>query len=270
MTAKILLVRAQGSSRTALVPSLGLATISSHLLNGGFDVAVYDQLVSPSEFTFGQAMESAKPALVGFSIYTNNMVRTQAMMDEVPLDTPIVVGGPHVTLNSHALLQHPRGLTIVAGEIGEDIVDLARMTIQTPPTSSRMYTQSDKVDIDNKALPAVSTFYHYQAITDYPLRTSRGCPYRCSFCAVSALSGRTWMARKPESCMAEVDTAIAVLRNLKRVHIVDDCPTAKPAHLKTLLSLYAAKQRPEMIIDNVRADAVDDELVVLAKNRRSR
>jgi radical SAM superfamily enzyme YgiQ (UPF0313 family) len=104
----------------------------------------------------------------------------------------------------------------------------------------------------------------HETIATYPLVTSRGCPYACSFCAVGSITSRKWRPRDPADCAEEVAAARKRFPGLAGLKIGDDCPTARPEHLKELLRKLAEQQPPLALhVDNMRADRVDDELIEL-------
>ncbi|HEK86826.1 MAG TPA: radical SAM protein [Candidatus Aminicenantes bacterium] len=57
--------------------------------------------------------------------------------------------------------------------------------------------------------------------TEYPVITSRGCPYGCNFCQVNFLAGKKFRTRSIESVVKEVETIITK-HKAERVIFVDD------------------------------------------------
>ena len=121
-------------------------------------------------------------------------------------------------------------------------------------------------DLNSLPYPDYTSFYGYKRIQAYPLITSRGCPYNCSFCAVHLISSRMWRPRKPDNCINELKKAKETLPNLKAVVIQDDNPLVDSNRFEKFLRLFVDANfgwRLELI--NARADQIDDELVKLLK-----
>lgn len=61
-------------------------------------------------------------------------------------------------------------------------------------------------------------------VREYPkstIITSRGCPERCTFCAIKGIWGRTYRTRSPENVIDEIDEMINKY-GIKEVHFLDD------------------------------------------------
>lgn len=76
-------------------------------------------------------------------------------------------------------------------------------------------------DLDTLPLPDFSGFDSKADLTLYPLLTSRGCPYKCTYCSVPAISGSKWVYRSAESVIKELDHVKNTL-GLNRFVVVDD------------------------------------------------
>jgi len=60
-----------------------------------------------------------------------------------------------------------------------------------------------------------------EGVIEYPVITTRGCPYGCSFCDVHLLAGRRFRARSIENVIKEIEEIISK-QNAERILIVDD------------------------------------------------
>ncbi|MCB0698066.1 MAG: B12-binding domain-containing radical SAM protein [Chitinophagaceae bacterium] len=83
-----------------------------------------------------------------------------------------------------------------------------------------IYKSSEYADIEQSPLPAfelVDMSQYLYAIVQY----SRGCPYMCDFCDVTALLGRRPRVKKPEQIIAELE-AINKSGNTQLVLFADD------------------------------------------------
>ena len=118
-------------------------------------------------------------------------------------ETKILLGGIYATLmHQHARL-HSGADEVVTGEFERGIVsfltgnrvEVARMS---PPRSSAGGTPA----LHEYPWPA----WHLTSERRYRvLMTSRGCPYRCTFCASDILNDRKFQQRKTEDVLAELE-----------------------------------------------------------------
>jgi anaerobic magnesium-protoporphyrin IX monomethyl ester cyclase len=66
-----------------------------------------------------------------------------------------------------------------------------------------------------------NSFAKNNGIIEYPLITTRGCPYGCNFCDVHLLAGKRFRARTIDNTVKEIEEIITKY-NVDRVLIVDD------------------------------------------------
>jgi radical SAM superfamily enzyme YgiQ (UPF0313 family) len=69
-------------------------------------------------------------------------------------------------------------------------------------------------------------------VTQTPIMTSWGCPFDCTFCSVTAMFGKKYRFRSPESVVAELKE-----KRPQRVFFYDDNLAANRKRLKTLLQM---------------------------------
>lgn len=268
---RALFVRPSKKTDRNPVPHLGLALLSAMLKEKGHDVCVYDQLLFLGERTrprLAEVIEEFKPDVIGFSIYTATYYES---FEDIEIcrkyHKPIMIGGPHPTI-FHEEMRHIPGVDdIVVGEAEEVILDImeAAKTRRSPEVII-----GRKADVGRLVTPDFTSFLGWKRIVQYPLSTSRGCPYNCSFCSVKQVSSKEWRSRGIESCIEEIETAQERYPNLKSIKIVDDCPTYDMDRFKRFLGAYIERGITlEMTIDNVRADKVDREFVRLAREARN-
>jgi radical SAM superfamily enzyme YgiQ (UPF0313 family) len=115
--------------------------------------------------------------------------------------------------------------------------------------------------------------YHSRLTFQYPgsdrsidLITSRGCPYGCTFCCIDLHMGRKVRTRTPENVLSEMELLISQ-HGIRNFHFEDDHLLADLPRFKTILRGIIEKQ---WLItwdtpNGVRADCVDEELVILAR-----
>ncbi|MCM8761527.1 MAG: radical SAM protein, partial [Candidatus Omnitrophica bacterium] len=100
-----------------------------------------------------------------------------------------------------------------------------------------------------------------------PIMVTRGCPYPCTFCAGSLVSGKKIRRRSVENVLSELQ----MLKNdfgIKEFHIVDDNFTMDAAYVKEFLrKLKSLSLGMSWAVPNgVRMDTLDDEMLKLMKD----
>ena len=273
MGKSVLFVRNIKRTDNYAVPHLGLALLCAALKSRGHRPAVLDYLLFLGKRPPGlrEIISKFRPDVLAMSLYTSTIGESVNFLREFKklLDIPVIVGGPHATLYAEELTSNRIGDYIIKGEaevIISDIVEKAACQ-ETP----RIIDAPRPDMMKDILLPDFRYFLNYENIRVYPLQTSRGCPYLCSFCAVRCLAGQTWRKRDIKACLGELMLARTYLSRLRVVKIVDDAPTVDRDRFKDFLKDYISEDIGlEMIIDNVRADSVDEELVALAKRAHNR
>ncbi len=221
---KILLVKPP-LNRNIIAPSGGepleleylAASVKQH------DVDILDMRVDRRLL---KKLETLKPQVVGVTGYTCDANAAKAVMKEVKkFDSRIVtaVGGHHATfLPSDFDLPFVDFVFLGMGDLtfkefigfldeGKDPRSVGNIAYRTDNGLS--YSQSVPIDLDLDTLPfpARQMTRHYRKKYRDQWRnrvsmvlTSRGCPYRCNFCACWKLLNGRYFVRSPESVAEEL------------------------------------------------------------------
>lgn len=263
---RVLLVNPRRRTTGNQVPHMGLAILASILKARGHDVFVVDYNLIPATPKISLFVERFKPDVVGISVYTANTEEAGQIIEEINNKNkgiPVIVGGPHPTLYSDEMQKDKRIDYIVVGEAELTVIDAVEKAKKEGKT--KIIKTSEIVNPDDAPYPEYRVFYKWQHIRAYSIMTSRGCPYRCSFCPVVSVSGKSWRARKPENCIDEILHAIRSLTSNLNILIQDDNPLVDKKRFYRFLKLYAEKIRLRLDVTNIRADDVNDELLILLK-----
>lgn len=120
---------------------------------------------------------------------------TIAILREIFPDTKIILGGIYASLCRDHALKNSGAHEIFSGPAENTLFDLiARHTGFTVTPHFNAH------ELDTYAYPALDLQNHINYV---PLLTSRGCPFKCKYCASYFLSpGRMW--RSPESVIEEI------------------------------------------------------------------
>jgi len=214
---KICLVRPTYGSRFQVNPPLSLGYLSASLKANGYDnVSLVDG--SLYELTPAQAVDACRsagvPDVVGIQVYTGSHSWTKsfvALAKEAMPSTRIIVGGPHVTALKGLALEYLGAGYGVMGEGEGPIVQFVRWlegAIGDPSDVSGLIYRKDGAWMHAKTmfgfvenandLPTPDwellqphKYFPYLEGASVPLRgrnatpvmSSRGCPFRCTFCS---------------------------------------------------------------------------------------
>jgi anaerobic magnesium-protoporphyrin IX monomethyl ester cyclase len=133
-------------------------------------------------------------------------------------------------------------------------------------------------DLDSLPWPAYSLFKmdqytNLQPATDsvdgarsFSIMTSRGCPYRCTFCSQSIMPIK-WRARSAENVIAEWRHLVQDLGALE-IGVLDDSANIRKNRLLTLADMLVAENLnhvPWIFVNGIRANLADYDLLVKLK-----
>lgn len=202
----------------AFVPH-GLLYIASFAIKRGYEVVVYDRNVETS--TIEDVLKKFRPRVVGMGCLTGTVIDDAvAVSKQIRSFDPsikIVWGGIHTTLYPDSVLKNDFVDFVVVGDgekaftglldviIGDNghvsLVD----NIGYKDDNQLKYTRRSFLNMDDLSQPAWhliqvesyirKKFYANRVIT---INTSRGCPYKCSFCCVPSIHMGKWRAVSAE------------------------------------------------------------------------
>ncbi|MCB0125196.1 MAG: radical SAM protein, partial [Caldilineaceae bacterium] len=133
-------------------------------------------------------------------------------------------------------------------------------------------------DLDSLPWPAYHLFkmQHYtnlQPATDaidgarsFSIMTSRGCPYRCTFCSQSIMPIK-WRSRSPENVLAEWRHLVEDF-GAQEIGILDDSANIRVKRLEELAHLLIENNLnkvPWIFVNGIRANLASKELLALLK-----
>jgi len=179
--------------------------------------------------------------VLGIGCMTGNQIKmglelASLVRQQYP-DIPIIWGGIHPTLYPQQTSEHPLVDYVVRGE-GEvtllALLDALNGKIHLEEVKGITYQKNGEIkentdrepikDLDSLPFPAydlvdVDSYPNVREIFDY--QSSRGCPFRCSFCYNLAFSNRRWRAKSPDKTVNEIKK-IKELYDIRSIGFVDD------------------------------------------------
>ena len=232
------------------LPLMGPIYLGSILKNDGHDVTIYNENIR--EIDYSRIQDSD---VLGISIMTSTAPRGYEIAENFRALNPkgrIIIGGVHATFLPEEAAQYADH--VVKGEGELVISDLVKYG------GERIVECNPVLNLDDLPFPDFSLIEGLgKHLPMTPVSTSRGCPYDCTFCSVTAMFGRKYRFRSPESVIEELSRF-----KHKRIFFYDDNFGANRVRTKVLLNLMIERKITPPWITQVRADiAKDEELISL-------
>lgn len=251
------------------LPRLGLPILSSILKREGHSVTIFCEDLSPIDYEKVYSSD-----LVGISITTSTAPRGYKIAREFKeMGIPVIFGGPHATFRPEEALTY--GHYCIRQE-GEETIKELLSALGNGGDFSKInglsYIEDGKFrhnpdrpllcDLDTIPFPDIDAIVGNGRMGIFPIQTSRGCPFNCSFCSVTPMFGRIYRTRSIDSVVSEIE-----YRKQRSIFFYDDNFTFDKDRTKTLLEKILKKGiSPKNWTAQVRIDVVKDkELLKLAK-----
>ena len=289
---RVLLLRPAAEKKSmARVLPLGLLAIGSVLKRAGHQVKILDLRISNSpDEELDSVMKSFKPQVVGIGVMTIECKYgfiDAAKVKEIDPEVTIVFGGPHCSHEPQFILNDPNVDLMVSGEGDLTIVELIDALEQDGDienvrgiaykkngsyvrTADRPVIRDlDKFDQEYDLIN-LGRYFNFQSSMDFfpvfrnkrflPLVTSRGCPFKCTYC--HDIFDKSIQYRSPEAVVDEIEYLINKY-GIREFHIVDDVFNVNMKRAKKGLDAIIERNLNIHISfpNGLRADFFDDELI---------
>lgn len=256
-------------------PPLGLGYIASVLRDCGYNVEICD--MGSQKLTLKNILDKidGKYSVVGISSMIanhGNCMRLAKVLKESFPDIKIIMGGPQATFIPEEILKSGYVDIVCMFEGEETIVEVMYALSKNnglEKIKGIAYTENGKIhinekrpfirDLDKIPFPAWDLF----SLKDYPepgvIISGRGCPYRCIFCAATALSGAKYRMRSPKNVVDEIEY-IYTKYGIDHMFIGDDTFTAVKKHCLEICSEIRKRKLDISWEAEARANTVTDEI----------
>jgi len=199
-------------------PFLSL-TMLAGMTDESWDITIIDENVQAIDF-------DDLPDLVAISVMTPLAPRGYAIADEYrKRKIPVILGGIHPTMMPAEAAEHAD--VVVSGE-AESIWPQVLTDFKTATLKSR-YTADDFHLLTDLSLPRRDLLNRKGYFFINTIQTTRGCPFDCEFCSVTAFYGRTYRTRPVPEIIRELEQMDG-----RHIFFVDDNIVGKPAYAKEL------------------------------------
>jgi radical SAM superfamily enzyme YgiQ (UPF0313 family) len=209
---------------------LNLTYLAGYLEARGIGVQIYDgQIEGLAEERLLGVLKRLRPRVVGITCSTplvGAALKIAALSKSAGRDARIILGGAHPTAFPEEMLNNPGVDAVAFGEAEStlhEFVEAVKKGGAFHPIQGIAFKENGRTvknparalltDLDQ--LPFPST--HLIPIDAYPpaldlyfkspsasMITSRGCPYKCIFCAGRLISGHRYRTRSPDNVLEEI------------------------------------------------------------------
>ena len=223
-------------------PPLGLAYLAS-ILRKNHEVKIIDSNIL--DYTMNDMRKELRnffPDIVGITSVTPSMPSAYAVAKiakQIREDCTVVIGGPHVTFLPKQTLEECQHIDVVVKGEGEktikELTDAIEGKRPLESVKGIAFRKENRI-VENEPRPFIKKIdeipfpsrdllpmhlYQANGVRYTTMITSRGCPFRCSFCSSSRLFGGYWRGRSPENVLEEMKT-IYEDYGIKNVEFIDD------------------------------------------------
>lgn len=250
------------------------------------DVPLLKKLFSRKTDVVRKIVES-RPDLLCFSVGTDNYLWACEIARKVKetIDVPIIFGGIHVTAVPERVIRNDFVDMVCIGEGEEAMSELARSMADGRWDRSirNIWFKDDGriiknpvrpliQDLDSLPYPDKELFEEHIPIRNgkYMMITSRGCPYRCTYCYNNVLRKTIYGRERKYIRQRSVGSVIDELKfmrnkyNIKNVAFMDDCFVANRRWFRE----FARRYREEIALPYscmAYTGQIDDEIGELLK-----
>ena len=231
------------------LPLLGPIYLGTILKNDGHDVTVYNE--NMVDLDYNRLKESDVLCLSMMTSTAPRGYEIARKFKEINPDGRVLIGGSHATFLPEEAAEYADHVVTGEGELV--ISDLVNHGSDQKIIAGRAVENLDDLPFPDFSL--MDGFSKRMQIT--PISTSRGCPFDCTFCSVTAMFGRKYRFRSTDSVIEELSR----LKH-RRVFFYDDNFDANKRRTMELLNKMIERRLTPKWIAQVRADVAKDEEMV--------
>ena len=232
------------------LPLLGPIYLGTILKNAGHDVVICNE--NMKDIDYDRIKDSD---VVGISIMTSTAPRGYEISRKVRELNPkarVLIGGSHATFLPEEAAEYADN--VVTGEAESVIIDLVEHG-----SSEKIIAGKPVENLDELTFPDFSLIDGLEKQKVTPVSTSRGCPFDCTFCSVTAMFGRKYRYRSTDSVIKELSRM-----EHRKIFFYDDNFDANKSRTSELLhKMIQHKITPQWIAQTRASVTRDEEFVKL-------
>jgi radical SAM superfamily enzyme YgiQ (UPF0313 family) len=272
---------------------LGLGYLAAVLRENGHQVGLYDAAIEDEPLE--TVVRRGGYELLGITAVTPLIVDAWEMARKgKALGMTTLLGGPHLTLMPEESVgpEHPEVGYVIQGEAEESLIEFVdalegRRAMETvhglywrkdgeivvnPPAG--LVPNLDAIPYPAHDLYKITRYTNLNPLTDgldtkaraYTIMTSRGCPYKCTYCS-KPITGDTWRPRSVTNVIGEWRWLVKDLRATE-IGLTDDIWNLKLDRAKDLCRALVAEGLntvPWTTVHGMKVNHTDPELFKLMK-----
>lgn len=267
------------------IPSLGLGYLAACLRADGVEARIWNPVVPEPVGRLAGVVSEWQPDVLGLSVFTPHVRSLPRLFELLKSNRPApftVVGGPHVSaLPVETMRRYPADIGVI-GEGEETLPEIVRRLREGGPaprgTPGTVFRSGEEIalapprppiePLDSLPYCARDLMPPLRAHRPTPasvrrlplavLITSRGCPYRCTFCD-RAVFGNNYRTHSPEYVVGEMKDVVH-RHGAREVRFFDDDIAVDRARALRLAELIAGSGPRVPWTCNLSAAAADPEL----------
>lgn len=263
-------------------PPLGLASIAAVLETKGVEVDIID-MAAPGQATGDKdKLRLSGTDVVGISATLTprfpQAIAISRAIKKADKDIPIVLGGNHATFMHKEILQNYSSVDFIVLYEGEysflklvealegrkSLAKMRGIAYRSKNGKVIVTPKAEKVkDLDALPMPArhllpMELYKKWRETGN--IVSSRGCPYRCTFCSTSAFFGHEVRLNSIERVLQEIEYLVEK-HHLKQISFSDDLFTFSRARVNALCDMIIEKNLDIKWACFSRVDYVDATLL---------
>jgi anaerobic magnesium-protoporphyrin IX monomethyl ester cyclase len=234
-----------GQFNLSTIP-LGLGYIAAVLEKTGFSSNILDMSVSDMQIEeLERKLAKIKPDIVGITSMTcsyPNAVKVAKAVKRWNPDINVVIGGVHATFMFEEVLRTVPEIDVVVRYEGEftmpELADALDKKSGLENVKGIAFREGNRVvstplraqieNLDDLPYPAhhllepsVEEYIGSYGVRNFPIITTRGCPFGCIYCSTMAFHGRKYRTRSVSKVMEELEYLIEKFK-VNNISFVDD------------------------------------------------
>jgi radical SAM superfamily enzyme YgiQ (UPF0313 family) len=267
-----------------VAPPLGIAYIAAMLEKNGVTVKILDSpALEIDHETVKNEIKKYSPDIVAVTSVTptiESALKTAQISKEACPSAFTVLGGYHPTFTYQEILKNDFVDIVVCGEgeqtmvelvdaieKGQDLRDVNGIATKNFKTAPRNIIE----DLDSIPFPArhLLPMDEYKILnmklTTGTIVSGRGCPYKCSFCASSAMHGQKLRLRSAENVVDEMEHLVND-HNIEMVAFMDDTFTLNKNRVYEICEIIKERGLDNYWGCTARVDTISEELLKTMKD----
>ncbi len=269
-----------GDKIAATAPLPGVAYVAGFVRFAGHEVRVVDMRVDGKLRSLYHVIDEFQPDYIGLSFMAQHefskIFEFVSGLHDHYSRAKLIIGGAGASALYDKVLKETAVDYVITREGEYTIVQLLDGLLPLDQISGLIWNNNDTLvmnphrkfeyNVDELPFPAYDLFPMDSYVDrKIPVVTSRGCPYKCTFCANKASMGVAWRPRSPENILKEL--RFWYDKGFRVFHFVDDNFTLDMKRAEKLCDLIIESGMKIQwdLRNGIRVDRVNETLLMKMK-----